>query len=333
MLDQNTAWIKKYQPATVDGYVFNNEQHKQLVNSWINNEKIDGNIILYGPAGTGKTTLIEILIRKIIKTQSDLFRMKSRSVAEIDELKNWVVKAPNRSKHNIVYIEEIDKLSKQAQVTLKDGLMEKYVNTCIFLSATNHPRKLDSALYSRFTYKFNLDSFDQDNLFNRITEILNLEEAVYDVEQLKEFVSQNYQKGLRDILNLLQISYITNNKKIIFSDLIGRTETEENIIALILTILKIVLKLSDSRQKKQCLYYPNNSVIAQDYTNLVTLLHNNWDIDYDEIYEQLVENIDLYPAKNIVVKYHETYEDKKYPHMHLIACLYEILETCCRAQL
>jgi replication-associated recombination protein RarA len=332
-LDQNSAWIKKYQPSTIDGYVFNNDQHRQLVTSWLESEKIDGNILLYGAPGLGKTTLAEILIRQIVKTQADLFRVKSRSVVEIDELKSWVGKAPSRSNHNIIYIEEIDKLSKQAQVTLKDGLMEKYVNTCIFICCSNHPRKLDPALLSRFTYKFNLSAFEKENLYNRISVILKEENAEYNEDQLKVFVEENYQKGLRDILNLLQISYITNGKKIVFSDLAGKTEAEENTISLFLSIVKTVLSITDSRQKKTCMIYPVNSVISQDYVNFVTLLNNNWDLDYDQIFEELVDCIDLYPAKNIIARYHEYLDDKKYPHLHMIACLYEVIEACCKAQL
>jgi DNA polymerase III gamma/tau subunit len=301
--------------------------------NWLDNEKIDANILLYGPGGTGKTTIAEILIRKIIKTQSDLFRMKSRSVSEIDELKGWVGKKPNRSNINIVYIEEIDKLSKQAQTTLKDGLMEKYVESCIFIACSNHIRRIDPALLTRFTYKLNLDGFDKENLERKIVEILQIEAAEYDKEQLKEFVENNYQKGLRDILNTLQISYITNNKKIVFSDLNGTTETEESVITLFLSIMKTVLKLVDNRQKRQCLMYPNSSIISQDYINLVTLLHNNYDIDYDQIFDELINNIDLYPAKNIVGRYHENLDGKKYPHLHMISCLYDVLEACCKAQL
>jgi len=333
LIDQNTVWIKKYQPSTIDGFVFANEQYKEIVNGWLTNEKMDANLLLFGKGGTGKSTLAEILIRKIIKTQSDLFRMKSRSVAEVDELKNWVSKKPNRSNVNIAYIEEVDKLSRQAQTTLKDGVLEKHVETCIFICCTNFPKRLDPALYTRFTYKFNLDVFDKDYLEKRLIEILAAENAIYDKDQLKEFVNVNYQKGLRDILNLLQLSYITNNKNIVFNDLIGRSDIEDNVIALMLSIIKIVLNLNDNKSKRQCLLYPTNSVIGQDYTNFVTLVHNNWDIDYDSIYESLIENIDLYPAKNIIVKYHETFEDKKYPHMHIIGCLYEVLEACCKAQL
>ena len=334
MIDMvNVAWIKKYQPSDIKDYVFNNDQHKKLVTSWIEEEKISGNLICFGPAGTGKTSIIEILIRNIIRTQSDLFRMKTRSVKEIDELKNWVGKSPNKSKHNIVYIEEIDKLSREAQVTLKDQLMEKYVNTCVFLAATNHPRKLDPALFSRFTYKFSLDSFDKKNLFEQIDRILKLEEAEYDEEQLGEYVENNYQIGLRDILNQLQISYITNDKKIIFSDIIGNTEVEDSVISLFLIIVKTMLKMNNSKLKKQCMYFPTNSVIAQDYTNFVTLLNNNWDIDFDSIYEELISNVDLIPAKIIITRFYETMDNKKFPYLHLISCLYDVMESCCKAQL
>jgi len=334
MIDLNhAAWIKKYQPKVIDDYVFNNDQHRQLVEKWLSQGRIDGNIIMYGPPGCGKTCLIEILIKSIVKTQSDLFRMKTRSVVEIDELKNWVGKAPNRSLHNVVYIEEIDKLSKQAQVTLKDGMLEKHVETCIFLAATNHPRKIDPALFSRFTYKLALNAFEKEGLFNQIEKILKNEEAEYDEKQLLEYVENNYQIGLRDILNQLQISYITNHKKIIFADLAGNSEIEDSIISLFLVIIKSILKMNNSKLKKQCLNFPTNSVIAQDYINLVTLLNNNWDIDFDSIFDELISNIDLLPAKTIVINYYENMENKKFPYLHLISCLYEVMESCCKAQI
>jgi hypothetical protein len=57
------------------------------------------------------------------------------------------------------------------------------------------------------------------------------------------------------------------------------------------------------------------------------------DLDFDQIFEELIDNVDLFPAKNIIANYHERLDDKKYPHLHVIACLYEVMEACCKAQL
>ena len=65
--------------------------------------------IFFGLSGTGKTTLSEILIRHFIKSNHDLYIMKTRSVAEIDEIKKWQQQRPVKSPFKIVYIEEFDK--------------------------------------------------------------------------------------------------------------------------------------------------------------------------------------------------------------------------------
>jgi DNA polymerase III gamma/tau subunit len=62
-----SAWFEKHRPLTIQDVVFTNEEHKNLANQWITNEKIDGNILLTGAAGTGKTTLSQILIKTIKK--------------------------------------------------------------------------------------------------------------------------------------------------------------------------------------------------------------------------------------------------------------------------
>jgi len=59
--------------------------HKKYCESWIDNETIPGNVLLSGPAGTGKTTTAIVIIRKIIKNQADLCRIKTRSVSDVDE--------------------------------------------------------------------------------------------------------------------------------------------------------------------------------------------------------------------------------------------------------
>ena len=85
MLNPSISWFERFRPTTVDEIVFSSEEHKNLIKSWIDNERIPGNVVLSGPAGTGKTTTSIVLIKSLIKNQSDLCRIKSRSVSDIDD--------------------------------------------------------------------------------------------------------------------------------------------------------------------------------------------------------------------------------------------------------
>lgn len=327
MLDDNTAWIKKYQPKTIDDYVFANEKYRTLITKWYENEKIDGNLILYGPPGTGKTSLIRVLVNKIIKSKTDLYTVNSRSVDEVDEIRQWINKRPTRSKQNIVYFEEIDQISKAAQTGLKDKLMENFVETCVFLCATNHPKRLNPALLDRFTYQFHLNTSNKDDLFKKIKFILDNEKCEYNENSLLEYVDKNYEVGLRTIINTLQIEYVVNDKKILFDEINDKSEIEEHIIDLFFNMIKCVIELSDNKSKKLCLIYPKDSAISNDYINFITILNNNWNIDYNYIFEELIEKINIYPCKKILVDYYETLENKKYSHYHLIGCFYDLIKS------
>ena len=329
MLSQNISWFEKHRPTNLDHMVFDDEGDRTLAKQWIDNQIIDGNVILYGPPGCGKTTLINILIKTIIKTGNDLFRMKSRSVSEIDEkLKPFLNKKPVRSKIKIAYIEEIDGISPQGQRTLKEDCLEKYQKTCAFLCATNYLKKVDSALLTRFTYKISLSSNNIVGITNRLKNILISEECKFDEEKLKEFVSKHHKKGLRDLINAIQIESIKNNKVLSFTSSESSLNLENNIITLILNIINTILLNKNINERKNYKIFPLNTSIGKEYEQLVIILHNNYNINFDLIYEELIEKIQYLPLQVILIKYSETTDGKKCPHLHLISCLYEMMDCC-----
>lgn len=332
MLNLSISWFEKYRPKSIEEMVFSSDQYKNLVNTWLTNERIDGNVLLTGPAGTGKTTLAEIIIRKIIKNQADLCRMKTRSVNEIDEkIKPFVLKKPISSKIKIVYIEEIDGISRQGQRQLKEDLLEKYQDYVSFLACTNYPRRIDSALYTRFTYKIDFTSENITGIINRLKYILKNESAEYNEDELIEFVNRNYFHGLRSLINLLQVSFISNNGKINFKDLEKSLNIEDNLVKLIQDMLETIMKTSELNHRKMCLISPLNSVIAKDYQEFVTLCHNNFDIDYSNVLLRLYETTKFLPLQVIIAKYSEDVDMKKYPHIHLISCFYEMMKCIIEA--
>ena len=328
-----SAWFEKHRPDNISDIVFPSIEYENLAKRWINDDRIDGNILLSGAAGTGKTTLSQVLIRSLIKTQSDLYRMKSRSVKEIDELQSWISKKPSRSKHNIVYIEEMDKLSREAQTTLKDGMMEKYIDTCVFICCTNHPKKIDNALLTRFTYKLHFDSNNKEAIKKRISDILIKENAKFNPQELDGFIETNYKKGLRDIINSLQISFVSNNGSVIFKDVEESLNIEEIVVKNILEIFQLVVKERDAGQRKLCLTLPMNSIIANQWNEVYTIVYNNFDLNYDDIFTKMIDGTNYIPIKSIIAKYADEVDYKKFPHIHLVSCIHDSLKCLFEALL
>lgn len=322
----NKTWFEKYRPKTCNDLIFPKPEYKQIVETWVNTGKPDGNIFLYGSGGTGKTSLAEILIKSIIKNAADLKRFISRSVSEVDSLNEFVKNRPISSPIKIVYIEEADRLSNQAQNELKEKYTEKYIDSTIFILTTNYPQSIDPYLLQRFTYKFGFGNLNVDAVLERLKFILNEEKSQYNETDLKNWVEENIQSGLRELINQLQISHKTNNGLIIFEKIGESHDIEDKTIALSIEIIKTLLNIKDIKQKKLAFLTPINSQIGKPWQELMTTTHNNYGIDYQRVLEELNNAIIFQPVKNIITEYMESINQKKYPHLHLLGCLSESIK-------
>ena len=59
----NTLWVEKYRPSTLDTYI-GNEHLKSKVSMYLESGDLP-HLLLYGRAGTGKTTLAKLLVNNI----------------------------------------------------------------------------------------------------------------------------------------------------------------------------------------------------------------------------------------------------------------------------
>lgn len=319
------SWFIKYAPQTADELIFDNDKHEELVKKWLDQEYIDGNVLMFGSFGLGKTVTAEILIRQIIKAQNDVFIARDRSVKEIRErIQPFLTKKPVKSKQKIVYIEEMDKMHKDAFNLLKTGMMEKYQDNCAFIGCTNYIKKIEGAVQTRFNFKLPFNGSNTEGIIKRMQYILDNENAKYDQGDLVKFVYSNQQSGIRELINSLQNSFIANDGNINFENIQKTGSIEGNLIELIKNIINIVMSL-DAKGKKLALDYPENSQISEDYRQLVSTLHNNIDINYDSIYDA-VYNITRYiPLKTLCARYADQQEYKKFPHINLLGFLYEVI--------
>jgi DNA polymerase III delta prime subunit len=319
------SWFMKYKPKNIDEYVFETEELKTQVQKWLEAGHIDGNLLLCGKPGTGKSALISILGNIFIKQPNDLNKVKSRSVQEIDALSTWVQKRPVKSTKKIVVIEEFDRLSVQALIQLKDGILEHYQTHVTFIATTNYLNKIDPAVQSRFNHIIEFKGINQEGTYVRLKQILDSEDIKYNEDQLKEYTFTNYSMGLRNLITSLQVNAI--NGQVDFSNIKTKISDNESIIIdNTLEIMNIVLAATDITSKKLMLSSPLNSPIAQPYSQILEITQFSRDLHYETIYEDINNKIHFLPLKILISQYLESHSTKKLPYLHYLAFLSEAID-------
>lgn len=327
MLDPNRSWAEKYRPREIKDLILPNPQWNNVIEKWISNKSIGGNIALFGFGGLGKSTLARILVNNIITNPADFKIIKSRSVQEIDTIGEFIRTVPISSPIKIILIEEADRLSSQAQNELKEKYTEQYQDHCSIIITSNYPSAIDEFLLQRFLYKLDFSHLDPGAVFQRLLFILQSEECKVNENDLKEWIERNIHNGMRNLINQLQLSSQLNDKLIVFDDISGQGDLETKVITLVQSILSNFLSCRDSRIKKASYINPVNSeIIGPQWIELIQVTTNNFGIDYQQIFEKIEQSIRFLPLRNIISKYMEELRWKQYPHLHLISCVGEMLK-------
>lgn len=151
MKNNKKLWVDLHAPKTIDEMVLP-QRLKDRFKSGLN-----GNILLTGSPGTGKTTLAKILTKDMhTKIINSSLHTGIDDVRE--QIINYVSTASILSKGGLkaLILDEVDFLSPSAQAALR-GVIEKYSSLCRFVCTCNYPEKLTDAIISRFT----VISFDE----------------------------------------------------------------------------------------------------------------------------------------------------------------------------
>jgi len=173
-------------------------------------------MILWGPPGTGKTTIANIIANEVKRPFHTLSAISS-GVKEVRE----VIQIASRGNKAILFIDEIHRFNKAQQDALL-GAVEKGVITLIGATTENPSFEVNSALISR-SQVYTLNALTPESLLDlvekAIQEDVDLSKETIDLKETEALFNLSGGDG-RKLLNLLElvIKSDAEKKKIITNE-------------------------------------------------------------------------------------------------------------------
>jgi len=282
---ENTLWVEKYRPDTLEGYV-GNEHILEKVKIYIENEDVP-HLLLYGQAGTGKTTLAKIITNQI---DCDVMYINASDENNVDTVRDKIrgfASSMGFRKWKVIILDESDYLTPNAQAALRN-LMETFSKTTRFILTCNYVEKIIDPIQSR-CQTFGITPPSKKEVAMRLKDILDGEAVNYQMEDLAVLVNSGY-PDIRRVLNAAQRQVIGGELKI------DKTSTiQANYMDDVLGVLK------------------SNDNLKDSFRNIRQIIADSKVRDFTPFYRYLYDNVDEYASGkvgNIILKIAEAqYQD------------------------
>ena len=204
-------WSEKYQPQNLDGCILEGfASHVQAALRRFETAPAAPNLLLYGIAGTGKSTIARLLADQakydVVWLNGSLFKKDN-----VSELVNRISGNNLFQQRKLVFIDEADGISQPAQFALRSAIDPRHEAS--WLLTCNYRKKLIEPIASRFMQiECSLPSSDRRNLHvngivRRCQQILVSENILNVPEQeIQALVNAKY-PDIRQTINELQLRY------------------------------------------------------------------------------------------------------------------------------
>lgn len=204
-MKEHSLLVEKYRPTNIDNYV-GNESIKNTIKSYIDQNDIQ-NLLFYGPAGTGKTTLAKLIAKNI---DCDLLYINASDERGIETIRDKVsgfASTMSFKSLKIVILDEADFLTIMAQASLRN-VIETFSRSTRFILTCNYLERIIDPLQSR-CQTLKIIPPDRLDIINHLMKVTNKENIKHSVSDLETIVNNNY-PDVRKMLNTIQISTVNN---------------------------------------------------------------------------------------------------------------------------
>jgi replication factor C small subunit len=301
-MKDHSLLVEKYRSKVLDEYV-GNENIKKTIAQYLSQNDIQ-NLIFYGPAGTGKTTLAKLIVKNLDCDFLYINASDERGIETIRDKVSGFASTASFKPLKVVILDEADFLTIQAQASLRN-VIETFSRTTRFILTCNYVERIIDPLQSRCQTLKIVPPSKQDIAYHLIN-VLKEEKVDCTADDLKSIINQYY-PDIRKMLNTIQLS-IQGDEVVI----------DKSILVSSNYMTQVLKELSKAK--------PNWREIRQIIANANVQ-------DFEELYRYLYDNASVYANENegMVAIYINEYSyqsnfriDKEINAMALIAKLIEL---------
>ncbi len=266
----NTLWVEKYRPSTLENYI-GNEHLTSKVKHYLETGDLP-HLLLFGKAGTGKTTLAKILVKNI---ECDYLYINASDENNVETVRTKVKEFASTigfKDMKVIILDECDYITPNAQAALRN-LMETFSKHCRFILTCNFVERIIDPIQSR-CQSFQIIPPSKSDVAKHLHNILIKENVIDTMEDIKVLIDSSY-PDIRRVINSAQRNVVNGKLKLDTSSIIQNDYK--------LKLLKI-LRTQDRKTA---------------FTEIRQLLADNKITDFADLFRLLYDEVDSYGKGHI----------------------------------
>jgi len=198
---EHSLFVEKYRPSSLENYV-GNEHLKTTISRYLEQNDIQ-NLIFYGQAGGGKTTLAKLIVGNLDCDYLYINASDERGIETIRDKVSGFASVASFKPLKVVILDEADFLTIQAQASLRN-VIETFSRTTRFIMTCNFVERIIDPLQSRCQV-IKIVPPSKSEVAKHLAWILEKESISYTLDDIKTIVNQYY-PDLRKCINTVQLN-------------------------------------------------------------------------------------------------------------------------------
>jgi DNA polymerase III delta prime subunit len=260
---KHSLWVEKYRPTQLDNYI-GNDHLKSKVSVYLESGDIP-HLLLFGRAGTGKTTLAKLLVNNI---ECDYLYINASDENSVDVVREKVKNFASTlgfKDMKVIILDECDYITPNAQAALRN-LMETFSKNCRFILTCNYVERIIDPIQSR-CQSFQIIPPDRKQVAQHLANILNNENIQYDIKDIATIVNSGY-PDIRRVINGSQ-RQVVNNSLVIDENTITQSDYKTKVLE--------ILKTQDKKNSFQNIRQLLADSKVTDFSDLFRLMFDTVD--------------------------------------------------------